>query len=192
MPHRQSRGRRRCSAETAKLVAIVALPAILAFGALSFVPAVASPVGRALRGDSTLASGVLAVVALVSAAALCARSMLGEKSRWLYLAAGGNVLFGIVMIIVTFAASEAAALGVPHSMGGVSTVVAPIAPLALALGALAAARRGWVDPYSRSEALRSAVLASAMLFLMLALSPVGAVRMPASQAPQTGHGPHGG
>jgi len=180
------------TAETAKLVAIVALPAILAFGALSFVPAVASPVGRALRGDSTLASGVLAVVALVSAAALCARSMLGEKSRWLYLAAGGNVLFGIVMIIVTFAASEAAALGVPHSMGGVSTVVAPIAPLALALGALAAARRGWVDPYSRSEALRSAVLASAMLFLMLALSPVGAVRMPASQAPQTGHGPHGG
>lgn len=178
-------------AETAKLVAIVALPAILAFGALSFVPALAAPVGRALRGDSTLASGVLAVVALVSAAALCARSMLGEKSRWLYLAAAGNVLFGIVMIIVTFAASEAAALGVPHSMGGVSTLVAPIAPLALALGALAAARRGWVDPYSRSEALRSAVLASAMLFLMLALSPVGAVRVP-SRAPQTAQGPHGG
>ena len=124
------------TAETAKLIAVVTLPAILAFGALSFVPALATPVGRALRGDSTLASGALAVVALVSAAALCARSMLGEKSRWLYVAAAGNVLFGIVMIIVTFAASEAAALGVPHSMGGVSTLVAPIAPLALALGAL--------------------------------------------------------
>ena len=179
------------TAETAKLVALVTLPALLAFVAFSFVPAVATPVARALRGDSTLASGVLAVVALVSAAALCARSMLGEKSRWLYLAAAGNVLFGIVMIIITFAASEAAALGVPHSMGGVSTLVAPIAPFALALGALATARRGWVDPYSRNEALRAAVLASAMLFLMLVLSPVGAVRMPASHPPQTGHGPHG-
>ena len=33
------------------------------------------PIGRALRGDSTLASGVLAVIALVAAAALCARAV---------------------------------------------------------------------------------------------------------------------
>ena len=94
------------------------------------------------------------MVALVSAAALCARSLLGERSRWLYLAAGGSVLFGIVMIIVTFAASEAAELGVPSTMGGLASFVAPIAPLALMLGALARARAAWLDPYSRGEALR--------------------------------------
>lgn len=177
------------AAEAAKLVAFVTVPAIVTFGGFSLVPAITAPVGHALRGESMLASGVLAVAALATATALCARSMLGEKTRWLYLAAAGSVLFAIVMIIVTFAASEAAALGVPHSMGGVATLVAPIAPLALASDAVAAARRGWVDPYSRTEALRSAILASAMLFLALALSPVGAVRVQ-PRAPQTDQAPH--
>ena len=92
----------------------------------------------------------------------------------------------IVMIIVTFAASEAAELGVPSSMGGLSSAVAPIAPLALGLGALAKARAAWIDPYSRREAFRSAAFASAMLFLMLALSPVGVVRVP-PRPPQPAH-----
>ena len=164
--------------ETLKFVATIAFPAIAAFSAVLAVPAVGMPVGRALRGDSMVASAVLAVIALVVAAALFARSMFGERSRWLYVAAGGGVLFGIVMIIVTFAASEAAELGVPSSMGGLSSAVAPLAPLALGLGALGKARAAWVDPYSRSEAIRAAVFASAMLFLMLALSPVGVVRVP--------------
>ncbi len=166
------------TAEAVKFVASIALPAIGAFTAVLAIPALGSPIGRALRGDSMFASGVLTVVALVCAAALCARSLLGERSRALHVAAGGGLLFGIVMIIVTFAASEAAALGVPSSMGGLSSVVAPIAPMALGLGALARARASWVDPYSRGEAVRFAALASAMLFLMLALSPVGVVRTP--------------
>lgn len=164
------------AAETVKFVAAIALPAIAAFIGLMVIPALGAPIGRALRGDSTFASGVLAVLALVSAAALFARSVVGERSRCLYVAATGGVLFGIVMIIVTFAASETAELGVPSSMGGLSSAVAPIAPLALGLGALAKARAAWVDPYSRSEAIRAALLASVMLFLMLALSPVGVVR----------------
>jgi hypothetical protein len=174
------------AAETAKLVSMVAVPAATAFAAVLMMPALGTPLGRALRGDSTLASGVLAVFALVFAAALCARSMLGERSRWLYVAAAGGVLFGIVMIIVTFAASEAAELGVPSSMAGLSTLVAPIAPLAVALGALGRARAVWTDPYSRGEAIRHAALASLMLFLTLALSPVGAVRT--SRPPQAPRG----
>ena len=134
------------------------------------------------RGDSMFASGVLAVIALAAGAGLFARSILGERSRWLYAAAAGGILFGIVMIIVTFAASEAAELGVPSSMGGLASAVAPLAPLALGLGALGRARAAWVDPYSRSEAVRAAAFASAMLFLMLALSPVGVVRVHARPA----------
>lgn len=167
------------TAETVKFVAAIAFPAIGAFIAVLAIPALGMPLGRALRGDSMVASAVLAVIALVAAAALCARSLFGERSRALYVAAAGAVLFGIVMIIVTFAASEAAELGVPSSMGGLSSAVGPIAPLALGLGALARARAAWVDPYSRSEAIRFAAFASAMLFLMLALSPVGVVRVPA-------------
>ena len=173
--------------EVVKFVAAVAVPAIAAFVGVLAVPALGSPVARALRGDSMFASGVLAVVALVAAAALFARSILGERSRWLYVATAGGVLFGIVMIIVTFAASEAAELGVPSSMGGLSSIVAPIAPLALGLGAFAKARAAWVDPYSRSEAIRHAALASAMLFVTLALSPVGVVRLHHGRPSQPTH-----
>jgi eukaryotic-like serine/threonine-protein kinase len=179
------------SGATLKFAAAITVPALIAFAVVVAVPAIGAPVGRALRGDSMVASGVLAVVALVSAAALCARSMLGERSRWLYLAAAGNVLFGIVMIIVTFAASEAAELGVPHTMGALSSFVAPIAPLALALGAIARSRAAWLGPYSRGEAIRFAAIASAMLFLTLALSPLGAVRAP-SHAPQAPRATSGG
>jgi len=187
---RSARGAAWTGAEIAKFVTTIAFPAIGAFVAVLAVPALGSPVGRALRGDSMFASGVLAVVALVAAAALFARSLLGERSRWLYVAAAGGVLFGIVMIIVTFAASEAAELGVPSSLGGLSSVVGPIAPLALGLGALVKARAAWIDPYSRSEAIRSAALASAMLFVTLALSPVGVVRLhgrPSQPAPAHKH-----
>ncbi len=170
------------ASDIAKFAGGIAVPAIGAFVALLAIPALGAPVGRALRGDSMFASGVLAVIALVAGAGLFARSMLGERSRGLYVAAGGGILFGIVMIIVTFAASEAAELGVPSSMGGLSSAVAPIAPLALGLRALARARAAWVDPYSRGEALRAAAFASAMLFLMLVLSPVGVVRAHAQPA----------
>jgi hypothetical protein len=102
--------------------------------------------------------------------------MVTKKDRWLYVAAAGGVLFGIVMIIVTFSASEAAELDVPSSIGNLSSLVAPIAPLALALSAFTKARAAWVKSYSRNDAVRFAALASAMLVLALALSPIGAVR----------------
>jgi hypothetical protein len=163
---------------------VIALPAIVAFVAVLAVPMLGGPVGRAMRGDSMLASGVLAVIALVCATALCARSVFGEKNRWLYIAAAGGLLFGIVMIVVTLSASEAAALDVPSSMGGLSSAVAPFAPLALALGAVSRARAAWLRPYARREALSFAALASLMLFLTLALSPVGVVRV----SPRVPHG----
>lgn len=165
-------------ASIAGLFATVCLPAVAAFAVVRSVPALGRPVGSALRGDSTFASGVLAVVALLVAAALCARSFLGQRSRWLYVTSAASVLFGIVMIIVTFAASEAAQLGLPAAMGGVSTFVAPIGPFIIGLSSLLTARTRWLDPYSRREAVRSGLLASAMLFLMLVLGPVGVVRMP--------------
>jgi serine/threonine protein kinase len=180
------------SAEITKVVAAVGLPAVIAFAAVLVVPALGTPLGRALRGDSTLASGAMAVTALVAAAVLCARTMLGERrSRWLYVASGGSVLFGIVMIIVTFAASEAAELGVPQSMSGISTLIAPIAPLALALGAIAEARVAFRDPYARRDVVRFAAIASVMLLVTLVLSPIGAVRTP-SRPPQALRGILGG
>jgi hypothetical protein len=172
-----------------RFVAVVALPALIGFVLILAVPALGNPLGRALRGDSTFASGLLTVVTLVCAAALCARVMLGDREkrdRFSYVAAGALVLFGIVMIIVTSSASEAAEQGIPASMEGLSTLVAPLAPLALALRALNRAKDTWVDPYARSESLKAAGVASLMLFLTLALSPVGAVRTPTpgSRAPR--------
>jgi eukaryotic-like serine/threonine-protein kinase len=177
-------------ATTVKFVVAIAVPAVAAFIAVLAVPALGTPIGHALHGDSTFASGFLAVLSLVCAAALCARTMLNEERERLdWVAAGGSVLFGIVMIIVTSSASEAAELGVPNSMASLSTIVAPIAPLALAISALQRARSAWTDPYSRGEAARFAALASVMLFLTLVLSPVGAVRTPTrSGAPRTSVG----
>lgn len=169
----------------AKLGVAIALPAIVGLVLVLAVPALGHPIGGALRGDSPLASGVLAVTTLVAAAALVARTVLGtNRSRAFYVASAGIVIFGIVMIIVTFAASEAAETGVPAAMGGISTLIAPIAPLALAARAGTRAREVWQDADARGEAIRSAVVASLLLFLALALSPVGAVRTraPASAA----------
>jgi eukaryotic-like serine/threonine-protein kinase len=167
----------------ANLVAAVALPAIVGALAVRFIPAVGGPIGRALRGDSTLSSGVLAVVALLGAAALCARSLLGERTRSVIIAAAGSILFGIVMIIVTFSASEAAELGMPSSTTGLPTFVAPIAPIALALAAIGHARTAWARSYMRRDAIRSALFASVLLLVALVLSPIGAVRTASSSPP---------
>ena len=165
-------------AQNAKLFGSVIVPAILLFLVVRFVPALGYPIGRALRGDSTLESGVLTVLALIVAAAICARAFLGDRDRFVYVAAAGSIVFGVVMIIVTSSASEAATLGEPHAMGGVAMFVAPIAPMALHFGAIWRARAAWLDPYSRREAATFAALSSVMLFLALVLSPIGAVRTP--------------
>ncbi len=165
------------------LLTAVGGPAVVGALAVRLIPAVGGPIGRALRGDSTFASGVLAVAALLGAAALCARSLLGERTRPLIIAAVGSVLFGIVMIIVTFSASEAAELGMPSSTTGLPTLVAPIAPLAVAVAAIVRARSAWAKTYTRSDAIRSAALASVLLFVALVLSPIGAVRTPSPSSP---------
>ena len=171
------------AAENGKLLGAVLLPAAVLFAIVRFVPALGAPLGRALRGDSVLASGVLTVVALVVGAALIARAYLGERDRSVMIAGGGSILLGIVMIIVTSSASEAASLGIPHTMGGVAMFVAPIAPLALHLGAVFRAREAWLDPYARREAGMFVALASVMFALALVLSPVGAVRTHARTTP---------
>jgi hypothetical protein len=162
----------------AKLIfaAAIVVPAVVAFFALRFAPMVLAPVGHAMRGDSPLASGVLAVIALVAAAALAARSLGSSRSTGMVIATIGAVLLGIVMIIVTFSASETAEFEVPPAAGSIVPFIAPIIPLGLGLAALRRATASWMSRYERGEAIRFVVITSFMLFAMLELGPLGAVR----------------
>jgi serine/threonine protein kinase len=162
----------------AKLIfaAAIVVPAVAAFFALRFAPMVLAPVGHAMRGDSPLASGVLAVIALVAAAALAARSLGSSRSTGMVIATIGAVLLGIVMIIVTFSASETAEFEVPPAAGSIVPFIAPIIPLGLGLAALRRATSSWMSRYERGEAIRFVVITSFMLFAMLELGPLGAVR----------------
>jgi hypothetical protein len=136
-----------------------------------------------MRGASTLASGVLAVVSHVVAAALAMRA-LASPSRAVLVATVSAVLLGIVMIIVTFSASEAIELGIPAPAAALVPFVAPIVPLALAVAALARSRESFAARYEQREAVTFALLASFMLLLVLELCPVGVARaMPAPPAP---------
>jgi serine/threonine protein kinase len=165
-----------------KLAIAILLPAAIGLAVVLAVPDIGHPIGRALRGDSTFASGVLAVLALVHAGGLCARGFLGERNRFINLGAGGAVLFAIAMIIVTFSASESAELGVPSYASGLSTMVGPIAPLILATGAFLHARSMWLHPFMRGEAYKFAGLSSVLLLIALTLSPIGAVRARSASA----------
>lgn len=185
-PSSRGRGSRWSPRAAATLIASIALPAAAGVAAVLGVPALGAPLGRALRGDATLASGVLAIVALTGAAWLCGRCLLRDADGLLRAAAAGAVLFGVAMIIVTFSASEAAELGVPPAMAGLSSAVGPLAPLALGLRALWRARGAWLDPYARGAALRSAALASALFVLAVALSPLGPSRTPPASPAETG------
>jgi serine/threonine protein kinase len=159
-----------------QLAAVVVVPALVAFAALRFAPMVLAPLGHAMRGDTPLASGLLAVFTLVGAAALAARSLGSSRSPGLIIATLGAVLLGVVMIIVTFSASETAELGTPPAVGGIVPFIAPLIPLGLGLAALGRAANAWRSRYERGEAIRFAVLASFMLLALLELGPVGAVR----------------
>jgi hypothetical protein len=156
--------------------ASIIAPALVAFVALRFAPAVAAPLGHAMRGDSPLASGVFAVIALVGAAPLSVRALGGGRSPGAVVAAVGAVLLGIVMIIVTFSASEAADLEVAPALAGVVPFLAPLVPLGLGLGALAGAQELWALRYGRRDAVRLVALTSLLLFATLELGPLGAVR----------------
>jgi serine/threonine-protein kinase len=156
--------------------AVVLLPALAAFVALRLAPSLTAPIGHAMRGDTPLASGVLAVLTLVGAAALATRALGSSRSSGTLVATIGSVVLGIVMIIVTFSASETAELGAPPAAGGIVPFIAPIIPLGLGLAAFGRARSVWVSRYDRAEAIRFAVLTSLMLVAMVELGPFGAVR----------------
>jgi serine/threonine protein kinase len=168
-------------AKLAFAAAIIA-PAVVAFYALRLAPMVLAPIGHAMRGDSPLASGVLAVIALVAAAALAARSLGSSRSTGMLIATVGAVLLGIVMIIVTFSASETAELEIPPAAGGIVPFIAPIIPLGLGLASLRRASSAWLSRYERGEAIRFVVITSFMLFALLELGPLGAVRAATSTA----------
>ncbi|MDB4936208.1 MAG: Serine/threonine protein kinase [Labilithrix sp.] len=169
--------------------AAIVVPAVVAFVAAGFVPFLTAPLGHAMRGDSPLASGALAVLTLVGAAALAARSLGSARSHGMLLATASAVLLGIVMIIVTFSANETADLEVPPAAGGLVPFVAPFVPLGLGLAALDRARAVWLSRYDRGEAIRFVIVASIMLFAVLELGPVGAVRAATATATSASSAP---
>ena len=179
-----------------ELAAAIVAPALVAYVALRFAPMVLAPLGHAMRGDTPLASGLLAVFTLIGAAALAARSLGSSRSSGMLVATVGSVLLGIVMIIVTFSASETAELGTPPAVGGIVPFIAPLIPLGLGLAAVGRAASSWRSRYERGEAIRFVVLASFMLLAMLELGPFGAVRgvtsngaSPPAAAPGPGRSP---
>ncbi len=164
--------------ERATVAAWVVGPALAAFLALSFAPSITAPLGHAMRGDSPLASGMLAVLTLVGAAALAAKYLGAARSRGMLVATVGAVLLGIVMIIVTFSASETAELDIPPAAGAIVPFLAPIIPLGLGIAAFQRARSGWRSRFhdERMEAMRFAALTSLLILILLELGPFGAMR----------------
>jgi hypothetical protein len=128
-----------------------------------------------MHGDTPMASGVFAVVALVSAAALGLKAV-SARSRGLNVAAIGAVLLGIVMIIVTFGASETIETGVAPPAASLVPFVAPLAPLGLMLSVLRRAHEHWGARYDRREAVTWALVAAFLLFAALELCPLGVFR----------------
>lgn len=170
----------------ATFAAGIVVPALVAFAALRFAPMVLAPLGHAMRGDSPLASGVLAVLTLVGAAALAARALGASRSPGTLLATVGAVLLGILMIIVTFSASETAELGIPPAAGGIVPFIAPIVPLGLGVVAFGKARAAWLSRYDRGDAVKLVALTSFLLLALLELGPLGAIRAAtAAPAPST-------
>jgi serine/threonine-protein kinase len=170
--------------QRATLAAWLVAPALAAFIVLAFMPSVTAPLGRAMRGDSPLASGVLAVLTLVGAAALAAKSLGASRSTGMLIATVSAVLLGVVMIIVTFSAGDTAELGIPPAAGTIVPFIAPFVPLGLGLAALQRVRGGWLSRFhdEQTEAKRYAVLVSLLILALLELGPFGAVRAAARSA----------
>ena len=78
---------------------------MLVFVALRIVHLTAA-LGRAMRGETMFASGVLTVLVLIVSGYFVMRSMQGTRERTLFVATAGMVLFGIGMIITTMTAGE--------------------------------------------------------------------------------------
>jgi hypothetical protein len=95
----------------------------------------------------------------------------------------GASAMGIVMIIVTFAASDPAEVGVPPAIAGIVPFIAPVIPLGLAWMTLSWTREIWLLGYERRAALRFAALTSLLVFVALELGPLGAVAASPPPAP---------
>ncbi|AKV02345.1 Serine/threonine protein kinase [Labilithrix luteola] len=162
--------------DRAELGGYVLVPAVLGFVALEYVTFVSGPLGRALRGEDPIGSGIVAIAALAATAALAVRVVSPSRTRPITIATIGTLLLGVIMIIVTFSAGEAAELGIPPAASELVPFVAPIAPIGLLLAALGRARIAWLSPYERREGQRFAFIASVMLLAVLELGPAGAVR----------------
>lgn len=162
------------STDRAKLVAAIVVPAIVLASVLHFVTPVLAPVGRALRGETPLAAGLLAVVTLVFAAAIGAKTV-ADRSRPLIVAAASAVVLGIVMIVVTFSASEAVELGLTPAGAFVVPFLGPVAPFSLAVFFGQRAAASWPNPYEKREAFVNAGIASVLALVGLLLGPFGAV-----------------
>ncbi len=165
--------------ELGRLAGIVLGPAVVVHGLLRLAP-VTRPIGHALRGDSIMASGVATVFVLVVAATLAAKSLAPERTRSTTVAAAAAFALGILMIIMTFSASESAALGIPPVASGLVPFLAPVFPCALAVGLFARARDAWRDHGERRSATSSLVMASLLVLLALEVGPTGAVRSAAA------------
>ncbi len=162
--------------------AAIVVPALIAFIAVRQIPLLTAPLGHAMRGDSPLASGVLAVLALVGAAILAPKALGELRSGAVIVATLSLVLLGIVMIIVTFSASESALLESPPAAAGLVPLIAPMAPLALGFLAFRRAQAVWLSRYERREALLFVAATSALLYAALEVGPLGAVRRAAPDA----------
>lgn len=156
------------------LGATVLIPAFVAFALLLRATALIDPLGQAMRGDSPITSGVFAVLALLFAGGLAAKALGAERGTSFVVAAGGAVLLGIVMIIVTFSASDSASVDGSPAAAVLVPWIAPIGPLSLAFAAFRRARAMWLSPYERREAIAFALGASGLLLLALVLGPLGA------------------
>jgi eukaryotic-like serine/threonine-protein kinase len=156
--------------------AVTALvPAALGWVVLPMVPAAAVPLAAALRGESAIATGVLAIGSLVLATVLFARAMSAQRAVSLFVAAGSAVLLGVLMIVATFAASEATGDGSVPGAAAVAPFVAPFVALGVAVRALWLAWRAWPSRYERREGMVLALGASLLLLAAVALGPTGAV-----------------
>jgi eukaryotic-like serine/threonine-protein kinase len=169
------------------LAAAIISPAVLVFVALRIVHLTAA-LGRAMRGDSMVASGVLTVIVLIAAGYFSLKSVQGTRERTLFVATAGMVLFGIGMIITTMTAGEPVEPGESVHVG-IAAWVAPIAPLAGAFWATMKARAFWQSKYEGRERAMWAALASFLVLLALELGPLGAARSDARPSATTTSSP---
>jgi hypothetical protein len=123
---------------------------------------------------------VATVIVLVTFAALAAKSIAPDRKPTTAVSAGAALVLGIVMIIMTFSASESIELGIPPVASSIVPFIAPLLPSSLAYAMYLRARDDWADPAERRSAVLALVAASLLALLALEAGPTGAVRSAAA------------